>query len=185
MGELGELGERGEMGGMGPSQVRSSQGSAREAALSDARELVGVGAMDGPEVVAASGGTIPEGVPRAGSAPVSRGGSGGGGADKVQEPGGAEQQEGAQNEEEEEEEEAERHLAAVRIQRAARRRQHSRHTALRTAHDSADEADRVAAAVVRPFIEPLCMQLPRHGDPIRSTPSLLASGVSLFARVLG
>jgi hypothetical protein len=181
MGEMGELGEMGEMGGMGPSQVRSSQGSAREAALSDARELVGVGAMDGPEVVAASGGSIPEGVPRAGSAPVSRGGSGGGGADKVQEPGGAEQQEGAQNEEEEEE----RHLAAVRIQRAARRRQHSRHTALRTAHDSADEADRVAAAVVRPFIEPLCMQLPRHGDPIRSTPSLLASGVSLFARVLG
>jgi hypothetical protein len=181
MGEMGELGELGELGEMGPSQVRSSQGSAREAALSDARELVGVGAMDGPEVVAASGGTIPEGVPRAGSAPVSRGGSGGGGADKVQEPGGAEQHEGGQSEEEE----AERHLAAVRIQRAARRRQHSRHTALRTAHDSADEADRVAAAVVRPFIEPLCMQLPRHGDPIRSTPSLLASGVSLFARVLG
>eukprot|EP01047_Picozoa_sp_COSAG01_P122297 COSAG01_NODE_51151_length_357_cov_0.643411_2_plen_81_part_01 len=81
MGEMGEVGEMGEMGGMGPSQVRSSQGSAREAALSDARELVGVGAMDGPEVVATSGGTIPEGVPRAGSAPVSRGGSGGGGAD--------------------------------------------------------------------------------------------------------
>eukprot|EP01047_Picozoa_sp_COSAG01_P020177 COSAG01_NODE_1142_length_11533_cov_9.907381_8_plen_176_part_00 len=175
---MGEIGEMGEMGEMGPSQVRSSQGSAREAALSDARALVGAGAMDGPEVVAAPRGAIPEGVPRAGTGPVSQGGGGGGGgADKVQEPGGAEQQQ----------QEEERHLAAVRIQRAARRRQHSRHTALRTAHDSADEADRVAAAVVRPrpFVEPLCMPLPRRGDPIRSTLSPLASGFSLLAAVLG